>query len=153
MKLASFSGKVSHVNRTSHTYGGGSGGEVQTSHNTTLRLDGRHVELQGSATWLSEDDLVVIVAEESQGSIEPLAVRNETTGYESVQGHASYKIAIVLIVIGVFSAPVVIGWPIMALGAWFLSVGMKRNKLINEAASTLRKIPSPSGAQASSGEK
>ncbi|WP_309025602.1 hypothetical protein [Pelagicoccus sp. SDUM812002] len=148
MKLTAISGKVSHVVRTTSTGGGGTkGAPVGTAHNTAFRLDGRQIQIQGSVSWLSEGDHVTIIGEAQGSNIEPLAARNDTSGYESIDGHVSKKISIFLIVIGVITIPIFIGWPVLALGTWFLSVGMKKNKQIDEAATILRGIPRSTAIQ------
>jgi hypothetical protein len=140
MSLVAVVGKVSHLNRISSTSGGGGGGtDVSTSHQTTLRVDGRHLKVDGPMSWAADDDYVAIVGEEKEGVLEPLAIRNDTSGYEGSGKASSYGLSILLIVVGVIFIPA--GLFTIPFGAWLIWGIKKREKLIAQAKQMLHEIP------------
>lgn len=139
MSLVTVVGKVSHLNRVSTVSGGGGGTDVSTSHQTTLRVDGRYVKVDGSMNWAADDDYVAIVGEEKEGVLEPMAMRNETSGYESSATASSYGFSILLIVVGVIFIPA--GLFTIPFGAWLIWGIKKREKLIAQAQQMLQKVP------------
>lgn len=136
MSLIAVAGKVSHLNRVSSISGGGGGGAVSTSHQTTLRVDGRQVKVYGSMSWAADDDYVAIVGVEEEGVLEPLAIRNDTSGYESNAEAKSYTFAILCLFLGFFTFFIT-----TAFGAWLILGIKKRKKLIAEAKQMLHDIP------------
>lgn len=142
MTLVTYAGKVSHLNRISSTSGGGGGSEVSTSHQTTLRIDGRPVKVASAMSWAADEDYVAIVGEENNGVLEPLAVRNDTSGYASSAEAASYGFSIVLIVLGIILIPV--GLFTIPFGIWLIWGIKKRKKRIEQANDLLNKIPEAS---------
>lgn len=135
MNLITITGKVSHLNSVASITGGG-GAALETVHRTTFRVDGRHVEVEGPMSWASNDDYVAIVGVEQDGVLEPLASRNDTTGYETYAGARSYTLAVVLIFLGFFTFFIT-----AAMGAWLIWGINKRKKLIAEATRRLHSIP------------
>lgn len=145
MELTSVSGKVSYFDRVSSVHGGQGESAVKTAHAASFRLDGRHVDLQGSASWVSDGDHVAIVGEVEQGRLEPLAVRNDTTGYERSEPPASYALSIVTIVAGVLTLGFMVGFLLIPFGIWLLLGARKRRRRVAEAVALLQAIPrSPS---------
>lgn len=144
MDLVTIAGKVSHLNRVSSVTGGG-GGAVETEHETTLRVDGRHVKVDGAMSWASNDDHVVMVGSEIDGVFEPLAIRNDTSGYESYAEARSYTFAIVLLLLGIFTFFIT-----TAMGAWLIWGINKQKKLNAEAKRRLHSIPRVPAAPATS---
>ena len=136
MSLIAVTGKVSHLNRISSISGGGGSTDVETSHQTTLRVNGRHVKVEGSMSWASNDDHIAIVGVEEAGVLELLAIRNDTSGYESHAEASSYTLAIVLLFLG-FSTFFIT----TAIGAWLIWCIKKRKKFIAEAKQMLHGIP------------
>jgi hypothetical protein len=144
MDLVAIAGKVSHLNRVSSITGGG-GAAVETEHETTFRVNGRHVVVGDAVTWASDGDHVAIVGTETDGVLEPLAVRNDTSGYEGYAEARSYTFAIVLLFLGVFTFFIT-----TAIGAWLIW-GIARQKRINaEARRRLNSIPRAAAVSAAS---
>jgi len=143
MGLVAIAGEVSHLTRVSSTTGGGGGAAVSTSHQTTLRVNGRHVKVEGSMSWASDGDHVAIVGVEEKGVLEPLAIRNDSSGYESYAETNSYTFAIVLLFLGVFTFFIT-----TAIGAWLIW-GIKEQERLNaEAKHRLHSIPRASATSA-----
>lgn len=136
MSLVAVTGKVSHLNRVSSITGGGGGTDVETSHQTTLRVNGRHVKVEGPMSWVADDDHIAIVGVEEEGVLEPLAVRNDTSGYKSNAETRSYTFAIVCLFLGFFTFFVT-----TAFGIWLIWGIKKQKKLIAEAKQMLHDIP------------
>lgn len=143
MGLVAIAGEVSHLTRVSSTTGGGGGAAVSTSHQTTLRVNGRHVKVEGAMSWASNDDYVAIVGVEEDGVLEPLAIRNDTSGYESYAEANSYTLAIVLLFLGFFTFFIT-----TAIGAWLIWGIKKQKKLNAEAKRRLHSIPHASATSA-----
>lgn len=139
MSLVTVVGKVSNPNRVSTISGGGGGTDVSTSHQTTLRVDGRQVKVDDPMSWVADDDYVAMVGEEKDGVLEPLAIRNDTSGYERSAEASSYGFSILLIVLGVIFIPA--GLFTIPLGAWLIWGIKKRKKLIAQAKQMLHEIP------------
>jgi len=141
MNLVAIAGKVSHINRTLSTVEGDGSG-LGTTYATTLRIDGRHVEIDDVCRWASNDDYVAIVGEMRGHELVPLAIRNDTTGLESIgEVSSSYGRAILLIVGGIVLFALIIGIFMIAWGLWSI-VRIKRDrKVIAEAKRRLDAIP------------
>lgn len=135
MGLIAVAGKVSHLNRVTSVTGGG-GGAVETEHRTSFRLDGRQVVVDESMGWASNDDYIAMVGTEDYGIFEPLAVRNDTSGFEGYTEARSYTLAIVLLFLGIFTFFIT-----TAMGLWLIWGIKKQKKLNAEAKRILRSIP------------
>jgi hypothetical protein len=136
MSLVAITGKVSHLNRLSSVSGGGGGTAVSTSYQTTLRVDGRHVKVNGSMSWVADDDYIAIVGIEDEGVLDPLAIRNDSSGYESYAETKSYTFAIVCLILGFFTFFIT-----TAIGAWLIFGIQKQKKLNAEAKQMLHEMP------------
>lgn len=137
MSLVAVTGKVSHLNRVSSITGGGGGTNVGTSHQTTLRVNGRHIKVDGPMSWVADDDHIAIVGLEEEGVLEPLAVRNDTSGYESYAEARSYGFfLILLLLLGFFTFFIT-----TAIGVWWIWGIEKQKKLNAEAKQMLHDIP------------
>lgn len=143
MDLVAIAGTVSHVNRLVAAVG-----EAPTaSYVTTLRIDGRHVEIADRCTWASVGDHVAIVGEEGPDGLIPLAVRNDTSGYEGLsEASHSYGFAILMIVLGIVLFALIIGIFLLAWGLFLLFKIRKDKKVIAEAQRRLDSLPRASAA-------
>lgn len=141
MNLVEAAGKVSHLNRISTTSGGGGGSAVDTSFVTTFRVDGRQYQINGACHWMDNNDYVAIVGRDSGGVLVPLAIRNDTSGYENIAEPASLKAAILWIVFGVLLIALMVGIFMIAWGIWSVISINQDKKYIAEAERRLRNIP------------
>lgn len=140
MNLITIAGKVSHVNRIASTLD--DGGRIVTNYVTALRIDGRHVEISDDVSWAAEGDHVAIVAEQGVDGLVPLAIRNDTTGYEDVsEVSSSYGFAVLMIVLGVVLVALIIGIFMIAWGLWTIYKVNTDKKVIAEAKRRLDSIP------------
>ena len=126
MSLMKIAGKVSHLDRISTTGVSGSNGAVaiSTSHQTTFRVNGCQVSVRGPMTWVANDDHIAMVGVDDFGFLDPLAVRNDTSGYESYAETRTYTLAIVLLFLGFFTFFIT-----TAIGVWLIWGIKKRKKL------------------------
>jgi len=140
MNLVAIAGKVSHINRIASTED--DGGRITTTHETTLRVDGRHVQIGDACNWLSDGDHVAIVGHESGGELVPVAIRNDTTGYENIaEVRSSYGFGILMIVLGVILFALIIGIFMIGWGIWTIFRVNRDKKIISEATRRLHSIP------------
>ena len=148
MDLVAIAGKVSHVNRILQSVSeDGGGGASTTAYETTMRIDGQHVKIGDACEWASDGDHVAIVGEESDGKLLPLAIRNDTSGYESVtEPRFSYGFAIGLIVVGILTLAFMFGFLLIAWGMWLIFRIRKNKALFAEAIRRLDAIPRASAA-------
>lgn len=84
---------------------------------------------------------MAIVGEEIGGVLRPLAIRNDSTGYESIAKVSSYKFAALMIFSGVLLFALIVGIFMIAWGIWLIVKIGKEKPLIAEAERMLRSIP------------
>lgn len=141
MDLVAIAGKVSHINRTLSTIAGDGSG-LGTTYSTALRIDGRHVEIDDTCQWVSNDDYVAIVGEMRGHELVPLAIRNDTTGFERIgEVPSSYGRAFLLIVLGIVLFALIIGIFMIAWGLWSIFRVKRDKKVLAEAKRRLDAIP------------
>lgn len=141
MSLIAVAGKVSHINRIA-SRAERSGGDIEISYDTTLRVNGRHVKMEGDCSWASDNDHVAIVGQEIDGELVPLAIRNDTTGYEHIEEVSSSNgFAILMIVLGVVLIGLIIGIFMIGWGIWLLFKVNREKQAIAEARRMLQGIP------------
>jgi hypothetical protein len=140
MSLIVVAGKVSHITRVSSTDGAGRDGSISigTSHQTTFRINGRHVKVKGPMSWVSDDDHITIVGVEEGGVLEPLAAHNHTSGHETYAEASSYTLAIVCLFLGFFTFFIT-----TAIGVWLIWGIKKQKALISKAKQMLHANPQP----------
>src|SRR5882762_9155743 len=138
MDFKQMSGKVSHLNQTSSTQGliqHGGRGTISTSHTTTFRVSGRPVEMRGAHNF-GEGDLVSLVGVEKDGTMHPIAFRNDTTGIRA-DDRPSIVLAVIFSIIAAvmcFITNFYFGTPFLLIAGWAIYKSIERNSRIKEAA-------------------
>jgi hypothetical protein len=146
MDLVAIAGKVSHVNRLLSATDGTSLG---TEYKTTMRIDGRQVQIDDACTWAADGDHVAIVGRLSDGEIMPLAIRNDTSGFEgTAEVRSSYGFAALMIVLGMLLVGLIIGIFMMAWGIFLVVRVWRDRRDFAEARRMLNSIPRMSATPA-----
>ena len=138
MSVTIMTGKISHIDHSTETSGhitANRGGQIQTAHAWSFRLNNRPVTYKSRSTAsFSEGDELTAAGENRNGTFFIVSCRNETTGavYESPATMICVAAGL-LIVLGLPMMLLLIGFLLVPLGIYFLMMGLKMsaaNKLL-----------------------
>lgn len=121
-KLVLLSGVVSNTQTITSTSGdiNKGKGSINTSHQTSFRVDGTPVSYSGIFN-IAEGDNVLLIGKEHNGQVVALSIKNNTTG---VVAHGSITaliiIATVITLIGLYASLVIIA----SNGSWLVLFGI-----------------------------
>lgn len=126
------SGLVSHLSTTATVSGSVKRGKgnVSTSHKTDFRIDGQAVVFN-AAVNIADGDQVTLAGKVKKGEFRARAIRNEETGVVySGMTTLAYILGVVCVVIGIPLSFIIIGIPLVLVGAWAIWEGYMNNSAI-----------------------
>lgn len=140
MKMDILQGQISHVSSGFETFGRADRGTGVSHTNTwTFRVDNKPVSFKTKQNLsFSDGDLVTAVGGERNGTFHVTCLRNDTTGavFEPT-ATVAYIIGGLMILLGIITLVIIIGFIFIALGAFFLWAGYKGS----QAVTILRNTP------------
>jgi len=141
MAITLMTGRVSHIDHSTETSGNitaNHGGQIQTAHAWSFRLN-NHPAIYKSRSTASfgEGDELTAAGQDKNGTFMIVSCRNETTGavYESPATMVCV-LAGLLILASLPMLLIIIGFLVLPLGIYFLMMGLKMstaNKLLQTA--------------------
>jgi hypothetical protein len=133
MSVSLITGKISHIDHSTETSGhitANRGGQIQTAHAWSFRLNNRPSVYKSRQTAsFSDGDELTAAGQDQHGTFMIISCRNETTGavYESPATMVRVAAAL-MIVLGLPLMALIIGFLMLPLGIYFLMLGQKMAK-------------------------